>query len=201
MQFRHLLLLLAVAAGVRATTVEPPTFSQLVAEADSIYRGHVTAVEARRVEGSSGAAVIKTFVTFAIDKAIKGTEQPEVVLQFLGGTVGEDTLEVSGMPHFNVGDREILFVQKNGTQFCPLVRIMHGRYRLQHEAANGRDYVARENRAPLNDVSDVQLPLNDNALPLAAARAKDTSRALSPEDFETRIASEVHQPTRQLNPR
>src|SRR4051812_27579162 len=83
MQFRHLFLLLAVAAGVRATTVEPPTFSQLVAEADSIYRGHVTAVEARRVQSASGAAVIKTFVTFAVDRAIKGASQTEVVLQFL----------------------------------------------------------------------------------------------------------------------
>jgi len=199
MPIRPLFLLLAVAAGVRATTVEPPAFTELVGEADAIYRGHVTAITARRVAAPGGASVIKTFVTFAVDRAIKGSAQSEVVLQFLGGTVGDDTLAVSGMPQFAVGEREILFVQKNGTQFCPLVRMVHGRYRLQHDAASGRDYVARDNRAPLNDVADVQLPLAGNALTMA--RAADTSHALSPETFENQIAGEVQRPSHPVAPR
>ncbi len=194
MRFRHFFLLLALAAGVRATTVEPPSFPELVAEADAIYRGHVVAVQARRVEGAGGASVIKTFVTFAVEKTLKGAAQSEVVLQFLGGTVGDDTLEVDGVPQFSAGQREILFVQKNGTQFCPLVRVAHGRYRVETEAATGRDYVARENHAPLADTSEVQLPLS--AAPVASLRPTP-AQGLSPAAFEASIASEVQAPTPQ----
>jgi hypothetical protein len=189
MRPRHFLLLLAVAAFARATTVEPPTFTELVAEAESIYRGEVKTVQSRRVTTPTGDSVIKTFVTFAVERTLKGTAQSEVVLEFLGGTVGDDRLEVGGMPKFNVGQREIVFVQKNGTQFCPLVRVMHGRYRVEREAATGREYVARDNRVPLTDVSEVNLPLGENAL-TAAARA-DTSHAMSASSFEATITQEL----------
>jgi hypothetical protein len=194
MRFRHLYLLLALAAFARATTVEPPSFPELVAEADSIYRGQVKSVEAHHVAAPGGESVIKTFVTFTVEHTLKGAAQAEVVLQFLGGTVGDDSLEVGGVPQFRVGQREILFVQKNGAQFCPLVRIMHGRYRIETEAATGRDFVARENRAPLADVSEVQLPMTE--APVAALR-RTPAQGLSPAAFEASIASEVRAPTPQ----
>jgi hypothetical protein len=192
---RALFLLLVLAGVSRATTVEPPSFPELVASADGIYRGHVTAVQARRVEGPGGNSLIKTFVTFTIDRALKGAAQTAVVLEFLGGQVGDDVLEVSGVPQFAVGDREILFVQGNGKQFCPLVAVMHGRYRVAHDDATGRDYVARENRQPLRDASDVSLPMN--GLPTALLRAASGASALTPEAFESLIATEVKTPTLQ----
>jgi hypothetical protein len=194
MRLRHFVALLALAAFARATTVEPPSFPELVAEADAIYRGHVTSVQARRVEGAGGGSTIKTFVTFAVERMLKGAEQPEVVLQFLGGTVGDDTLTVGGMPQFHVGQREIVFVQKNGAQFCPLVRVMHGRYHVETDAASGREFVARENHAPLTDVAQVQLPMS--AAPIAALRSTP-AQGLTPAAFESSILSEVRQPSPQ----
>ncbi|MEY4939633.1 MAG: hypothetical protein RIQ93_1368 [Verrucomicrobiota bacterium] len=189
-------LLLFIAGGLaRATTVEPPTFPELVEEADAIYRGRVTAVQARRVEGPGGSTLIKTFVTFQVDRTLKGPDQKETVLEFLGGTVGEDTLEVGGMPHFNVGERSILFVQQNGAQFCPLVRIMHGRYHVARDQGTGQDYVARENHVPLTDVAEVVQPLSDERVPAALPTRAVLSRAMRPEDFESRIAGEVRRPT------
>lgn len=193
MRPRHFLLLLAVAALARATTVEPPSFAELVAEAESIYRGQVTAVQSRRVASPTGASIIKTFVTFAVERTLKGSAQPEVELEFLGGTVGEDSLEVAGVPQFTVGQREIVFVQKNGRQFCPLVRVMHGRYHVERESATGRDFVSRDNRELLTDVSEVALPIAHHAT--AAAVRSDTSRALSATTFESSIAREVQTPT------
>jgi hypothetical protein len=195
-----LVLALAPLLG-HATTVVPPSFAELVNEADAIYRGRVTAVEPRRVERPDGSNVIKTFVTVAVDKVLKGPDEKEVTLQFLGGTIGDERLAVSGMPSFNVGDREFVFVQKNGIQFCPLVALMHGRYRVLHDDAAGRDYVARDNRAPLTDVSEVELPMN--AVPATVRAATDhaaVSRALSPAAFEASIASEVQRPTMRARP-
>jgi hypothetical protein len=190
-------LLLVVVLGLlpfaRATSVIPPTFPELVAEADSIYRARVDAIEARRVAAPDGDQVIKTFVTFAVERVLKGAEKTEVVLEFLGGTVGDETLTVTGMPKFNLGDREIVFVQKNGLQFCPLVGVMHGRYRVLRDEQTKRDFVARDNRAPLADVADVELPMQDVPAPLREA-AK--ARALAPADFEANIVSEIRRPSR-----
>src|SRR5688500_13012359 len=101
-RFLSLLLTLALVAtpGARATSVIPPSFPELVAEAEAIYRGTVTGIEARRVARPDGGSVIKTFVTFAVDRVLKGPGQSEVVLEFLGGTVGDESLAVTGMPKF-----------------------------------------------------------------------------------------------------
>lgn len=203
MLFLRVLLLILAGASARATTVEPPTFPQLVDEADAIYRGRVTGVQARRVAGPGGSSLIKTFVTFKIDRTLKGASQSETVLEFLGGAVGEDTMEVGGMPQFNVGERSIVFIQKNGVQLCPLVRVMHGRYRVARDESTGQEYVARDNHAPLTDVTEVAQPLGDQpALTTATPGRAALARALSPADFETRITGEVLHPTpRETAPR
>jgi len=183
-----LLLFLFAAALARATSVQPPEFPDLVDRADAIYRGHVTAVECRRV-ARSDAVVIRTYVTFAVERTLKGGERAEVVLDFLGGTVDGLTLEVSDVPQFAIGDRDIVFVQGNGRQFCPLVGVMHGRYRIEHDAAANRDVVLRENRLPLADVRDVVQPMTDRTTQSAASQ--DLSRALGAADFEAQILRQV----------
>lgn len=196
MQFRAISLLLcaliALTPALRATSVVAPTFSELVAEADGIYRGRVTAVEPRRVDRPDGGNVIKTFVTVAVDKVLKGAEKTEVVLEFLGGTIGDERLEVSGMPKFTVGSREIVFVQKNGTQFCPLVGMMHGRYKVMRDPARATEFIVRDNGMPLTDVEEVALPMTNLPAPVGAAAASAArARALSPENFEANISTQV----------
>lgn len=188
--------LLTLAAPLRATTVVPPSFGELVADADAIYRGTVTAVASRHAPRPDGqGVVIKTFVTVRIEKVLKGPERPEVTLEFLGGTVGDESLVVQGMPKFTVGDREFVFVQRNGIQFCPLVAMAHGRYRQLRDTATGREYVARDNRLPLTDTAEVALPLTTLPGPVrAAAAATAAAEAFSPAAFESRIAAELARP-------
>lgn len=189
-----LLLLWCAALPLRATSVVPPDFPALVAEADAIYRGQVTAVEARRVEGAAGGSVIKTFVTIEIRRTLKGPEQKEITLEFLGGTLGDETIEVSGVPKFTAGELGIVFVQQNGRQFCPLVRLGHGRYHVARDAAKGQEFVQRENRAPLRDVAEVEIPIRDT--PAIAASRASSADALSVADFEAQVIAEVRQPSR-----
>lgn len=178
--------------SLRATSVVPPTFPELVEEADAIYRAKVTAIEPRRVAQPNGATVIKTFVTFAVDRVLKGPAQTHVTLEFLGGTIGNERLEVSGMPTFALGQREFVFVQKNGIQFCPLVGMMHGRYRLQHDDETGRDFIERDNGMPLTDPAEVGLPMTQQPTPFRAASADSArSRALTPAAFEASIVSQI----------
>jgi hypothetical protein len=197
-----LLLSLLVAAPARATSVVPPSFPELVAEADGIFRGRVTAIEARRATAPDGTAIIKTFVTFAIERTLKGTARTELTLDFLGGTVGDESLVVTGMPKFTLGATDYLFVERNGVQFCPLVAVGHGRYRVARDTATARDYLTRDNGTPLTDLAEIQLQMT--ALPAsvrAASAASAVARALTPAAFEASIVAEIQRPTVQAKTR
>lgn len=181
-------------AALRATTVIAPTFNELVAESEVIARVEVTAVRPTWVESPQGR-IIKTFVSFRVVRALKGTPAAELTLPFLGGELDGETMRVSGMPRFTIGQKDIVFLSDTrGVQFSPLVGLMHGRYRVQTDAATSRDYIARDDGAPLESEADVQLPQAANS---PANRLKSVSRALSPADFESRISAEVNRHTTQ----
>jgi len=179
---RSLLLLLGVGlalVSVQATTVIPPTFDQLVTDAELIFEGAV--IETRSEWTGAGAERhIMTQVTFQIEDAIKGAPGKSYTIQMLGGTVDGETMEVSDTPRFKIGDRDILFVEHNGTQFVPLVGIMHGRFHVQTDAA-GHDVVAKDNGAFLADAA--KLGQDENAAV--------TGPALSAADFKSAIRQKL----------
>lgn len=178
---------LLLSGGIaRATSVVPPSFSELVSEAQVIARATVTDVSARWVDAPQGR-VIKTFVTFAVEKRLKGEAADSLTLSFLGGTVGADRMHVSGMPEFAVGETEILFVQGNGVQFCPLVRFGHGRYHVRADAGTHRKVVTRNDDAPLTSTDDV----HQDAEPHGNAHRAALSAAMTSNTFESSIADEV----------
>jgi hypothetical protein len=182
-RFSTLLLVASVAliaANSHATTVIPPTFDQLVNEAELIFQGAVTSVKSQWV-GEGAEHRIVTYVTFKIDDAIKGSPGDSYTIQMLGGTVGDQTMEVTDTPKFNIGDRDILFVEHNGTQFVPLVGIMHGRFRLQPNKLEGGEMVSKNNGAPLADTAKLGTD----------ERAATTGRAVSATDFKAEIRAKL----------
>jgi len=181
------MLFLTATRAASATSVIPPTFPELVAEAEAIIRGRVTDIAVRRSSAPDGSPVIKTHVTFAVERTLKGAERPEITLELLGGTIGDESLVVTGMPRFELGSTDYLFVERNGIQFCPLVAVRHGRYRLLRDAG-GREFVARDNAVPLTDVTQVVLPLA--ALP-DVVRSAGASGALAPAAFEAAVIAEL----------
>jgi hypothetical protein len=171
----------ASAAIGRAMSVIPPTFDELVAAADTVVRGVVTEVHAVTVATSQGEA-IKTLVTLQVEKTLKGNPGATLTLSLLGGKVGRRNLKVEGMPTFAVGDREIVFVANNGRAMCPLIAGGHGRYHVRHDAASGRDYVARDNGAPVHSTDELAQPIER-----AATATAPSAEPLTPDAFETRI--------------
>lgn len=177
--------------AARATSVIPPTFPELVAEAEEIVRGRVTDIAVRRSSAPDGTPVIKTHVTFTVERTLKGPERQEITLELLGGTIGDESLVVTGLPRFEIGSTDYLFVERNGVQFCPLVAVRHGRYRLLRDTG-GREFVARDNAVPLNDVGEVVLTL---AVLPTVVRSASTAGALAPAAFEAAISAEVSRTT------
>jgi hypothetical protein len=180
--------LLALAFGIAsvgvlsATTVIPPTFDQLVSQAELIFQGTVTNVQSRW-EGEGANRHIQTAVTFKVEDKVKGAPGSSYTISMLGGTVGDETMEVTDAPKFKVGDRDFLFVEHNGTQFIPLVGIMHGRFRVQHDKQTGREIVATNDGAPVVDLN--QIGKEEHAASSAAGTA------LTPQDFRGAVQSHL----------
>src|SRR3954471_21975581 len=152
--FRSLVLLgaLALCLPLHATTVIPPTFDELVTEADTIFEGTVTGVRSEWT-GQGSERHIVSYVTFKIEDSIKGTLGTEYTIRMFGGTVDGKTMEVTDAPRFKVNDRDILFVTHNGTQFIPLVGIMHGRFHVQADENGAEEKIAKDTGAKLADVT------------------------------------------------
>src|SRR5438045_8526989 len=117
---------------------------------------------------------IVTYVTFKIQDAIKGAVGSEYTIRMFGGTVNGQTMEVSDAPKFKVGDRDILFVEHNGSQFIPLVGIMHGRFHVQADATGANEKIEKDNGATVADAAK----LGQEEI------ADETGAAMTKEDLE-----------------
>ena len=148
-----LTLLLSGAAPLRATSILPPRFEALVDEADHIFTGQVIAQRAewRNLQGQKS---IVTLVTFGVQATHKGRAGNTVTLQFLGGTIGDVSLDVTEMPRFKTGERALLFVEKNGTVACPVVGWQHGRFGVQKDT-QGRETILKHDGHALMDVAEI----------------------------------------------
>lgn len=173
-----------------ATSVVAPSFDDLVTKADAVFTGDVTGLRSEWT-GQGEKRHIVTLVTFQVLRVLKGEAASPFELRVFGGTVGTETMEVADAPVFHVGERQILFVRHNGTQFIPLVGIMHGQYRVDET-----DHVADHTGHPLTRVEEIgtSRPAMDDSVRRRAAGngAKlAPAAALSRAEFETQIAAKV----------
>ena len=167
---RYLSLLLAplvlwsLAPVAQASSVVPLGFDDLVGEARSIVRGQVVDVRAERSPG--GRERIDTLVTFRIERVLKGTpDRALVVLRFLGGVIGDEALEVAGMPRFAVGDRDVLCLGEEAGVISPLVGLMQGRFRVLR-GPGGADFVTLHDGTAFATTAQVLRPVRESVTPI-----------------------------------
>lgn len=109
----------------------------LAEQSNLVFTGRVAKVEYRNIEssGKEEGALPHTFVTYQIDNVLRGRAPGKTfTMAFIGGSDGMGHfLEANGVPTFEAGDRDILFVSGNGSEgSCPLVQCEYGRFRV-HE--------------------------------------------------------------------
>lgn len=101
--------------GVRATTILPADFSEMVDASQVIVHGRVVGVASRLVaDGSSasrGTRAIETLVTIAVMNPVKGVAGETVLFRVPGGQVGRYRRIVVGSPEFTRGDEVFLFLR------------------------------------------------------------------------------------------
>jgi hypothetical protein len=171
-----------VAVRGEATTVVPPTFEELVAKAEIVFEGEVIDTRSRVSLEREGEAIF-TDVYFRVVKVLKGTVGATTVLEFLGGTVGDRTFQIDGMPTFENGDRDVIFAAPSRRMVSPLVGFMHGRVRITHDIGMRQDLVRKFDGTPLRDVSLLGLSASQAALSLRPA--------MSLVNFESAVAAEM----------
>lgn len=182
--------LFLIGATAKATTVVPPKFEELVNESEYIVRGMVKSVKSEWQE-TDGQRHIITWVEVEVLEVINGTPPQPLVLEMLGGRVGDDEMVVEGMPKFIVGQEDILFVRGNGRQFFPLTAAMHGRYPVLREK-NGRAQVLRNDRTPLHDPAEVARPMAEGKAAELQQQSSASTPGISPESFAQRIRATVN---------
>jgi hypothetical protein len=183
--------LLAGAASLSATTVIPPSFDQLVNQAQEIFRGTVTKVTSEWV-GEGAERHIVSYITFKVKDSIKGSPGESYTMRTFGGTVDGETMAIGDGPVFNVGDEDFLFVENNGTQVVPLVGIMYGRFHVRKDNS-GRESVTNNEDRPVRDVAALDRPQIESA----------SAPVLSPSAFKAAIQAKLQggqsQPTQSRN--
>ena len=165
-----------VFAGVAgSTTVIPPTFDSLVSKAGTIFVGEVVDQRAYWVTTPDGRA-IRTLVVFKVEDVWKGSVGAVTQLDFLGGTIGDTTMEVIGMPAFRVGQRSVLFVAAERAA-SPLVGFMHGRMRVERDGS-GVDRVRTHDGRSLGGVNQVGAQRPNYMLSITPMRLSDLASAV-----------------------
>ncbi len=180
------LTLLALIPAARATTVIAPDFDGMVGNSDYIVRAVVKTVtsEWRANPAKPGKGYIGTLVELDVREVIKGTPPSPLVLDLVGGRVGDREMTIEGAPKFIVGQESILFVKGNGRQIIPLVGMWHGYYPVRRDKLTGQNQVMRSSGKPLYSEQEVSLP--ESALSPAPAR-DPSARPLTSTDFAARI--------------
>jgi hypothetical protein len=172
---------LAATIPLLATTVLSVTFQELVQSADTIFIGEVVGQRPFWEETRDGRSIV-TSVQFNVVRVLKGRVGLVTQLDFLGGTIGDVTMEVSGVPRFHVGDRDVLFVGAVRNAVSPLVGFAQGRFRIERDGVSGRDRVRSYNGRAVAATSAIG---QQSTAPLASAQPMWLS------DFEADVRSEM----------
>jgi hypothetical protein len=107
--------------------------NHLVERANLVFVGRVTAIEYRSLpsENQEEGTIPHTFVTYAVERVLRGNAPGQITLRFIGGPDGRGRfLTVSRVPIVQQGDRDLLFVENAESATCPLVQCEKGRFRI-----------------------------------------------------------------------
>lgn len=133
-------------APASATTLERMSLARMAQTAQAIVRarctGNFTAWD---------AGEIWTFTAFAVEDAWKGEaalgSEPQLTVRLLGGSVGNLTSTVSGVPRFRAGEEVVLFLEPTVRGDFSVVSWVQGTFRIRREARSGGEIVTQDTAA------------------------------------------------------
>jgi hypothetical protein len=121
---------------------------QLARRADVIVIGDVVSAV-----GAWDAARtnISTRIEVAVAETLKGAAASTLSFIQLGGRVGDLVTTVAGAATFDAGERVLVFLERRQDGSLRLSDPFHGKFRIERDAATGRDDAVRSTGAPSVD--------------------------------------------------
>ena len=161
-----LLAALITTSPAYGSIVQALDLSELVQQSDRIVVGRVVFSEAfRRRDGT-----IATWYRIEVERELRSDaptrdEEPEVIVQVLGGQVGNLGMRVEGEPRFTVGERAVIFIEEGtGLAFRP-VGMAQGVMRIRMDAGDETVFQSREGLLLVRRGPDGLLKRSPSALP------------------------------------
>lgn len=161
-----LLATLITASSAHGSIVQALDLSELVAQSDRIVVGRVVLAEVfQRGDGS-----ITTWYRVEVERELRSDaptrdEEPEVIVQVLGGQIGELGMRVEGEPRFSVGERAVIFMREgNQLAFRP-VGMAQGVMRIRMDEGAETVFQSREGLLLVRRGPDGLLRRSPGALP------------------------------------
>lgn len=161
-----LLATLITASSAHGSIVQALDLSELVAQSDRIVVGRVVLAEVfQRGDGS-----ITTWYRVEVERELRSDaptrdEEPEVIVQVLGGQIGDLGMRVEGEPRFSVGERAVIFMREgNQLAFRP-VGMAQGVMRIRMDEGAETVFQSREGLLLVRRGPDGLLKRSPGALP------------------------------------
>ena len=126
----------------------PPSVAELSRRADAVVIGEVLSVAG--VWDAAGRT-IHTRVELAVAETLKGGEASRLTFIQVGGRVGDRISTVAGAATFEGGERVLVFLERAPDGSLRLTDPLHGKFRIERDAATGRDDLVRVTGAPKVD--------------------------------------------------
>jgi hypothetical protein len=99
-------------------------------------------------EWDAAGTRILTRVHLEPREVLKGTAPSPLSFTRLGGRVGDRMSAVGGAARFAPGERVLVFLARDAAGDLRLADLVHGKFRIERDAATGREYAVRSTGAP-----------------------------------------------------
>jgi hypothetical protein len=133
------------ATMLSATTLERMSIAKMTQHAQLVVRARCLGNSVAWDDGE-----IWTFTSFEVEDSWKGAPSgaaQQVMVRLLGGSVGNLTSTVSGVPRFHPGEEAILFLERTTRGDFSIVSWVQGTFRIRREARSGAETVAQDTAA------------------------------------------------------
>jgi hypothetical protein len=135
----------SAALAVSAATLERMSVAKMTQAAQLVVRARCVANSTAWDSGE-----IWTFTSFAVEDAWKGAPSgaaQQLTVRLLGGSMGNLTSTVSGVPRFRPGEEVILFLQTTARGDYSIVSWVQGTFRIHRDARSGAEIVVQDTAA------------------------------------------------------
>ena len=133
-------------------------------------------VRARCIGKSTGwdAGEIWTFTSFETEETWSGSAPSQISVRLLGGSVGNFTSTVSGVPRFSPGEEVVLFLENTPRDDFSIVSWEQGTFRIRRDARTGAEFAVQDTAAfPVFDPATRRFEtIGMHHLPMATFRSR-----------------------------